>query len=235
MGCVMSMNLLQQYPGQYKLAAEPKYFTYNLGLPETDYRDVVVLRDLYSSILSGYLYHAKGFECGMPDKVRDYLGEWEEHVSYQLRPPANGRSICQYIAKTKAATGMRAYIDWVMRYYYAPIFSHWAMAEEIPEMKERTKTICYEDLMSRDRDLHAVHEMVDHFFNGSAPVEWEGTPPGHAKVEGGYKGGHSTTNDRSADEKVRLIQIIKNLDERVYNGEIAWLNSVNPCGGRTKD
>jgi len=59
MGCVMSMNLLEQYPGQYRLAAEPKFFTYNLGLPETDYRDVIVLRDLYSSILSGYLYHAK--------------------------------------------------------------------------------------------------------------------------------------------------------------------------------
>ena len=56
----MSMNLLKQYPNQHRLAAEPKWFTYNLGLPETDYRDVIVLRDIYASILSGYLYHHKG-------------------------------------------------------------------------------------------------------------------------------------------------------------------------------
>jgi len=112
----MSMNLLQQYPDQHRLAAEPKWFTYNLALPEQDYRDVIVLRDIYASILSGYLYHHKGFECNMPDKVREYLGEWDEHLSYQLRPPRQGRTICQYIARTKTSTGMKAYIDWVMRY-----------------------------------------------------------------------------------------------------------------------
>lgn len=99
------MNLLKQYPNQYQLAAEPKFFTYNLALPQTDYRDVIVLRDLYSSILSGYLYHHKGFECKMEDKIRDYLGEWEKHLSYQLQPPANGRSICQYLKRTQPATG----------------------------------------------------------------------------------------------------------------------------------
>jgi len=88
--------------------------------------------------------------------------------------------------------------------------------------------------MSKDRDLQAVNELVDFFFNGTPPVAWEGTPPGHAKVEVGYKGGHSTTNDRSLREKESLIQVIKNIDKREYNGEIAWLNSINPCGGKTK-
>lgn len=170
----------------------------------------------------------------MKDKVNDYLGEWDEHIGYQLRPPRQGRTICQYIARTKVATGMRAYVDWVMRYYYSPIFAHWAMAQQIPEMKERTLTICYEDLMSKDKDLVTVNSMVDFFFNGTAPVPWEGTPPGHAKVESGYKGGHSTTNDRSKEEKERLLQIVKNLDKNVYNGEIAWLNSINPCAGQNK-
>jgi len=170
----------------------------------------------------------------MPEKVRDYLGEWEEHLSYELQPPANGRSICQYIAKTQPATGMRAYIDWSMRYYYGPIFAHWAMAKEILEMRERTLTVCYEDLMSQDRDLETVHSIVDFFFNGSAPVAWDGTPPGHAKVESGYKGGHSTTNDRTQEEKEELLQLIKEIDELIYHGEIAWLNSIQPCGGKTK-
>jgi len=231
------MNLLDQYGkgSHFQLAAEPKFFNYNVKLPGTDYRDVIVLRDLYASILSGYLYHHKGFECGMPDKVRDYLGEWDEHLSYELKPPREGRSICQYIAKTKTATGLRAYMDWVMRYYYAPIFAHWAMSEEVPEMRERTKVVCYEDLMSKeeDRDLKAVHSVVDFFFDHAPPTPWEGTPPGHAKVESGYKGGHSTTNDRSLAQKESLIQLIKNLDQKFYHGEIAWLNSINPCGPKT--
>lgn len=108
------------------------------------------------------------------------------------------------------------------------------MAQEIGEMKERTLTVCYEDLMSKDRDLETVHSIVDFFFDGAPPVAWDGTPPGHAKVEGGYKGGHSTTNDRTQEDKENLIQVIKTIDENFYHGEIAWLNSINPCGGKTK-
>jgi len=236
-GCVATMNLLDQYGkgSNFKLAAEPKFFNYNVKLPDSDYRDVIVLRDLWSGILSGYLYHFKGFECGMADKIRDYLGEWDEHLSYKLQPPRGQKTLCQYLSRTGTETiGLRAYIDWVMRYYYTPIFSHWAMSREVPEMQKRTLTVCYEDLMSKDKDTEAVHSLVNHFFDGRPPSPWEGTAPGHAEVKSGYMGGHSTTKDRSADEKERLIKLIKMIDQKYYHGEIAWLNSIQPCSSDSK-
>lgn len=88
--------------------------------------------------------------------------------------------------------------------------------------------------MSKDRDLETVQKTVSFFFNGTPPIAWDGIPPGHAKVDGGYKGGHSTTNDRTEKDKERLLNVIKKVDENYYQGEIAWLNSLNPCGGKKK-
>jgi len=55
----MTRELLSAYEPYYKLAAEPDQFTYTERLPDTDYRDVIVLRNLYSAIVSGMLYHFK--------------------------------------------------------------------------------------------------------------------------------------------------------------------------------
>jgi len=58
MGCVMTESLfVKDYP-LIQLATEPEHFTYlKQGLPQQDYRDVIVLRDIYDSLISGYMFH----------------------------------------------------------------------------------------------------------------------------------------------------------------------------------
>lgn len=230
----MTKDLLKQYEPLYRLAAEPDQFTYHqsdAGLPQSDYRDVLVLRNLYSSIVSGYLYHYKGFECGMAHKMEAFrfLKHWDEHISYELDPkPGFNHTLCRYLQNNgrffeKRIVSVRAYVDWVMRYYYSGILSHWALAQQIPEVREHTLTVCYEDLMSEDRDLKSVHSIVDFFFDGAPPVAWNGTPPGHVN----YDGGHATDHDTSIRNMV--VKLIKEVDAKYYNGEIAWADSILPC------
>jgi len=225
-GCVATRDLLHQYEPLYRLAAEPGQFTYADRLPDADYRDVLVLRNLYSAIVSGYAYHYKGFECGMQDKIDAFLGNWHMYVSYKLDPPLKkGQTICKYLQTTPRKKSLRAYVDWVMRYYYSGILSHWALAQQIPEIRRRTLVVCYEDLMSPHHDNRTVDEIVNFFFDGRPPQPFFGIPPGHVN----YTGGHATAH--SLDPKVResLIKTIRRIDKKYYNGELAWANSILPC------
>lgn len=96
-------------------------------------------------------------------------------------------------------------------------------------MKERTLVVCYEDLLSKERDLETVHRMVDFVFDGRPPTPWNGTAPGHANRTDTWKTRKHTTDNKSEERKAQLLNTIKFLDERFYNGEIAWLDSILPC------
>jgi len=113
-------------------------------------------------------------------------------------------------------------VDWVFNYYYAGILGHWALARLFPQIGERTKTICYEDLGASGRDTVVVGEMLEFWYNGTSYEPWTGKPPGKSDA-----GGHATTKDR--DMRDRLIDTIKEIDKAHYDGDIAWLNSVLPC------
>jgi len=165
----------------------------------------------------------------MADKLDSYLGRWDEYLSYDLDPPRLNRTLCQYLQVTGMDPGpqrevmVRAYVDWIMRYYYSGILSHWGLAQQIPEVRNRTLIVCYEDLMSRDTDVQTVRSIVNFFFNGDPPMAWQGTPPGHVN----YTGGHSTNHDERIKEG--LVELIKQVDVKYYNEEIAWANSILPC------
>jgi len=48
----MTKNLPDVYEDQYQLASEPYHYTYaQSGLPNTDYRDVLVIRNIYKSLV----------------------------------------------------------------------------------------------------------------------------------------------------------------------------------------
>ena len=58
-----------------------------------DYRDVIVTRNIYESIASGYLYHKTGKECwlsshGLPESFQKYysrnLFHWQSIISEEL-------------------------------------------------------------------------------------------------------------------------------------------------------
>ena len=237
MGSVMTRSLFNEYEPPIRKVWAPETFNYTEGRPATDYRDVLVIRNIFDSIVSGYLFHSEGQECDKttPDgqtvikrNGRWYLRHWEHYVKYELDPPANGRTMCRYMADESEDIGMHAYIDFVFNYHYSRgMLSHWGLSQGIPEVGDRTMTVCYEDLMSPERDVATMNRMLDFWYNGSSTSgnhePYAGIAPGHVN----YSGGHSTTHDPVVRE--RLKEIAKRVDLEYYSGEIAWADSVLPC------
>jgi len=127
------------------------------------------------------------------------------------------------MAENAEEIGMRAYVDWVFRYYYSGILAHWSLAQHFPLLSERTKTVCYEDLESNERDVQTIYDMLRFWYNGTHHDPFTGQPPG--KSDGG--GGHSTSRNIALRE--RLVRVIQAIDQKHYNGDIAWVDSILPC------
>jgi len=226
MGTVLTKKLFDAYKPQIMAKNKVELFHYWDHLPESDYRDVIVFRNIYSSLVSGYLFHREGKECTR-DNWRTFLagGEWINHVGYALEPHPDGRHLCAYLEQTTEEVGMRAYVEWVFKYYYAGILSHWALGQEVPEVMERTRTLCYEDFMSPERDRKSIDAVLSHWFNGTDTYEpFPGDLPGHV---GEFTGDHATSHDPNL--RTRLKELIFKIDREHYNGEIEWLSATLPC------
>jgi hypothetical protein len=206
-----------------------KYFkTTTEDLPRVDYRDVLLLRNIYSSLVSGYLYHKSGRECwlGLDGELTtegDLFPGWDRLIRMrELDPPRNGRSICKYLADESEEDGMLAYIEWVFQRFYQQMISHIALAYQVPEVGERTKIVCYENLTHPDTDLVILNESLDFFFPGGGK-SWKGMRTGT-----NYTGSHSTSKGPFMREQ--LQNVVKKLDREFFNGEIGWVSSsVIPC------
>jgi len=71
MGCLMSEHLFDAYKPQVRKYTEPSQFRFShqhldgnkgINLLEVDFREILLLRNIYSSLVSGYLYHVDGRE-----------------------------------------------------------------------------------------------------------------------------------------------------------------------------
>jgi len=107
-------------------------------LPAGDFRQVLVLRNIYSSFVSGYLYHLDGRECWKdgigrlrrPDKRNKPYGvllNWQDELSYGIEGANKDDgdddvSLCRYLADSSERDGMRAYVEWAMRYFYGRVY-----------------------------------------------------------------------------------------------------------------
>jgi len=199
-----------------------------------DFRDVFVFRNIYSALISGYKYHKALYECrlnalGKPMSTPMYTleaGEWEQYVTTaQLRNPVPmpNQTMCDYLAAVPDELGMQVFLEWVFRVKYKDFFSRWALAREVPYMRNRTIDVCFEDLNSHDNDVKTIERVLRHLFGDETDkVPWRGD-----RSELHDAGGHATPKDDAV--KHRLSEIIRKLDRDVYDGQIAWLDSVLPC------
>lgn len=151
-------------------------------------------------------------------------GDWQRFVNSPLDPPPNPKhSLCEYMRDVSELTGMRTYIEWVFNVKYSSFLSRWAISREFSHVRDRTVEVCFEDLSSTDKDLESIHKVVDFLHNGDPTANsWMGS-----REELHDTKGHSTSKDPAKRE--RLLNIIKQLDEEIYNGDIAWLDSMLPC------
>lgn len=209
-----------------------------------DFRVVLLLRNVYKALISGYLYHKSGMECWLntmgkpknPDKGFKQVKVWYEHLSYSLNPPRGNRSLCTYLAEESDEIGMRAYVDYIFHSQWIPTFTIWALSKELPVFQNRTLTVCYADLSSTEEGQisRTVQRMFDFYFPGSSD-EFRATVRDSAnKMDAAkssknqtYQGTHSTSHDPALHE--HLEKLIRQIDHKYYNGDIQWLNSVLPC------
>jgi len=59
MGSVMTTHLFESYQPEIRKIWDPESHNYTQDIPSTDYRDAILLRNLFDSLVSGYLYHSR--------------------------------------------------------------------------------------------------------------------------------------------------------------------------------
>lgn len=102
-----------------------------------DFRMVMIVRDIYDSLVSGYLYHLTGRECNLdhrgkplPEGYNPFsnVKKWHRVMrSGPLDPPRGARSLCRYLADESEKAGMRAYVDYIFNSQYVTLMTNWAL------------------------------------------------------------------------------------------------------------
>jgi len=104
------------------------------------------------------------------------------------------------------------------------MLEHLALSRVVPALQKRVKTLCYEDMLSEEKDKATIEAAIEHWYGSLDDVpKYNGTLPGHKE----YHGSHSTVKDDELQE--RLLNLAKKIDREHYNGEIAWFDSFSPC------
>ena len=201
-----------------------------------DYRDVLVLRNLKDSLLSGYLYHKSGKECWEDwygrhqlDKASPFTRDWQRFISTnstKAAPQVQYPTICHYLSNQTEEVGMRAYIEWVFHAYYEGPYTQWALSQglDCPAVQERTKTVCFEHLTNYQQST--TIDSVLRFLSNGTFMEPRQMESGNAKKDP-YKGGHATSKDPAVRE--RLLRVIDDVDRKYFHGDIEWLAGKLPC------
>jgi len=215
-----------------------------------DERYVIMTRNIYQAIASGYLYHKKGKECHVAPNRDDrpwpamannlhYFWEYTTAITAPIDPPHNNRSLCVYLANETMVDGLKIYIDWVFNVYYD------AIDEWMTEGKNNSNNsgsdgtakatnrlhVCFDDITSPEHDLDVLDEIKDHFFPmGDVPNYTGKRTAGVTKkgVTEAYTGGHSTSHDPTLRAEIR--KITEELDRKVFGGELAAFQKRYPCG-----
>jgi hypothetical protein len=203
---------------------------------QTDFRDVVLVRNFYESIISGYLYHKRGNECWMDHVGRQirprekwnnynfqiFSGGEKAYIQYDLEPPANADdTLCHYLANNTEPIGMRAYMSWILNNGYEGVLRSFVLNMFDPS--NRTMFVCYEDLSNPQHDMQVLEKSLDWWFPTGHEV-WDGRKPARDEV---YTGVHATSHD--SELRSRLYNLIQELDDAYFEGVVAWASSLFPC------
>lgn len=203
---------------------------------EHDYRDVILVRNFYESIISGYLYHKQGKECWLNhfgrriwprerwgnDNFEIFAGGEKAYIKYDLDPPPYpGDTLCHYLANNTEPIGMRAYMSWILNNGYEGVLASYVY--NMFDKYNRTRFICYEDISDPDKDLRVIDECLDWWFP-TGHGKWDGRKPAKTKD---YQGNHATSHD--PDLRRRLRNLIEELDEKYFESTVAWADTLFPC------
>jgi len=199
---------------------------------ESDFRVILVVRNIYDACVSGYLYHKGGHECwlgvnGEPREDMHLLSGWYWFIkSFRIEP--KNRTLCQFLKDESEELGMRAYIEYVFRAKYALLLANYALAREFQFFHDRTRAVCFSALTS-SADLLAqkLDDMLDFLYGPSNPSRRREVNGTLLASVTGYSGGHATSTDPGLRERLRGI--VRKIDATYYGGDIEWFDSIFEC------
>jgi hypothetical protein len=203
--------------------------TFRFSKPSHDYRDVVIVRDLYSTIVSGYLYHRKGFECwldalGRPSNVSTIDTRWWDTIRTTTPfPVRNKRSLCQYLVDESEEDGLHLYTHMSLHFWFKFMAAQYAFSQSMDD-ENRTMFLCFDQLSSLDTQMVSLQRMVDHLWPGVHNFRF----PENIASNATYTGAHSTS-DIADDYKSKLREKVAKLDELYFDREVATINALFHC------
>lgn len=202
--------------------------TFRYEKPEHDYRDAIIVRDMYSTIISGYLYHKKGHECwldsfGRPTNITTIDNRWWETIRTVMPfPVRRKRSLCRYLAEESVEHGLHLYAHMSLFFWFKHLVLQHSYSRT-PDDANRTFFLCFGELSSGESQQSAVSRIINHLWPGAHNFRFQSIP-----LMKNYNGSHST-KDFSENYKAALRRHVAKIDEKYYSGEIAALNSLFGC------
>lgn len=208
-----------------------------------DYRYVAVIRDAYEMMISGYLYHKAGRECG-PDNIKTEVAEQRKsnfgqfvkinHINYTY-PPFQNRTLCDYLAEESEEDGMRVFVDGAYHTWYSRlVHPFWSSMQERKSNlgEEKTMLLCYDQLIQPD----GFDILMNWFFPGGhsfdAPESLDMMPFSASSATSNsskyYDGSHSTSKEPV--QRARLLALAKTYDAELLNGALESINTHFHCG-----
>ena len=199
--------------------------------PHRPFRVVRVLRNFYDALVSGYLYHKQGNECGA--ELKWHGGQhfplfvlkdgFAQEIDTQHLPPPQGRTICEYLAQESERDGMRVWMEWI---YFRDYGKLWEIDQLYRQSESagngRMMRLCMEDF-GEGRNV-SLTQQVHQFLTPYLPA-----PSGEVLFIAG-PGTHGTHTAEA--EKSRLLQIVREHDAQYFGGRIARESDYFGCGRR---
>lgn len=223
---------------------------------DVDYRYVVVIRNLYDALISGYLYHKTGHECwknenggAMAGRRQRYKGwlqtyDWEKHFVFVHGripnqslsiPSGRDRNLCNYLQDESEEVGLRVYMEFALHKWYRHVQTARQLAQQSRAGSNRTIFVCYEQLVSspstRERTMRQILDWLfpghDQNYVGEAFTGHLISSTDYNSESVDYMGGHATNHDPRLRQHLR--NIIQLLDENVFASEIAAIDKTLLC------
>ena len=198
-----------------------KYFKdagFKLRIQRITKPSVIMTRNVYDSVVSGYLYHKSGRECWLNEYGEPNNEKGVKTNAWLLRVPVEGysKNLCEILRDEPEEKGLAVYAKFSWKHFIRSAVDVFQTKQKFEILK-----LCMEDTL-RDYD-GTIHKIMN--FAGYPPSEtvYTTTPP--------IKG-HSTTKD--AKQRQRLRDTILKIDSNDMDSQLQKAQQLFQCGKQEK-
>ena len=242
MGTILLGDLFQHFRHDRNHLIRTKHVPWNTRFAtDRDYRHVIVTRNWFDAIVSGYLYHFAGYECWIDfrgnEREFNRTDDWDLHLLYHEEydiayPPRNNRSLCSYLQQESQEDGIKVIIDIALSWWYKGVIPYYRQAQE--QLERKSLFLCFEHLVNPLDQEEVFHHMLQHFFPGQNTSSMD-MPPKMKQLllqqqqnHSVYQGAHASTHD--AQLRAKLRDFVVRYDQELFNNTVAASNAVFNCG-----